>query len=76
MPFALARVAVVDRLDLVEEVAAVNDVLELDGLVAAREVLEQLIESLSGGDAPVKLHYFLDRRDFLDKVKTVYARYS
>ena len=40
------------------------------------EVLEQLIEHLSGGDAPVKLHYFLDRRDFLDKVKTVYARYS
>ena len=40
------------------------------------EVLEQLIENLSGGDAPVKLHYFLDRRDFLDKVKTVYARYS
>ena len=40
------------------------------------EVLEQLIENLSGGDAPVKLHYFLDRRDFLEKVKTVYARYS
>ena len=40
------------------------------------EVLEQMIEHLSGGDAPVKLHYFLDRRDFLEKVKTVYARYS
>jgi hypothetical protein len=40
------------------------------------EILEQLIENLSGGDAPVKLHYFLDRRDFLDKVKTVYARYA
>jgi len=40
------------------------------------EVLEQLIENLSGGDAPVKLYYFLDRRDFLEKVKTVYARYS
>ncbi|MFL6231141.1 MAG: hypothetical protein ACJ741_20375 [Pyrinomonadaceae bacterium] len=40
------------------------------------EVLEKLIEGLTGGDAPVKLHYILDRRDFLDKVKTVYAHYA
>ena len=25
---------------------------------------------------PVKLHYLIDRRDFLEKVKTVYAHYA
>jgi glutaredoxin len=40
------------------------------------EALEQLIEGLSGGDETAKLHFILDRRDFLDKVKTVYAHYS
>jgi hypothetical protein len=40
------------------------------------EVLEQLVEHLTGGDAPVKLYYLVDRRDFLDKVKTVYASYA
>ncbi|HEX8748460.1 MAG TPA: hypothetical protein VF717_14905 [Pyrinomonadaceae bacterium] len=40
------------------------------------EVLEQLVEHLTGGDAPVKLYYLIDRRDFLDKVKTVYAAYA
>jgi hypothetical protein len=40
------------------------------------DVLEQLIEQLTGGDDTVKLHYVLDRRDFLEKVKTVYAHYA
>jgi hypothetical protein len=40
------------------------------------DVLEQLVEGLAGGDAPFKLHYIIDRRDLLDKVKTVYARYA
>jgi hypothetical protein len=40
------------------------------------EVLEKLIEQLTGGDQTLKLHYVLDRRDFLEKVKTVYARYA
>lgn len=40
------------------------------------DVLERLIEHLTGGSATVKLHYIIDRRDFLDKVKTVYARYA
>jgi hypothetical protein len=40
------------------------------------EVFERLIEQLTGGDEAVKLHYILDRRDFLDKVKTVYAHYA
>jgi hypothetical protein len=40
------------------------------------EVLEQLIEKLSGGSGMVKLYYIVDRRDFLEKVKSVYARYA
>ncbi|PYS94179.1 MAG: hypothetical protein DMF64_02435 [Acidobacteria bacterium] len=40
------------------------------------EALEKLIEDLTGGDAAVKLYYIVDRRDFLDKVKTVYAHYA
>lgn len=40
------------------------------------EVLEKLIEHLAGGESTVKLHYIVDRRDFLEKVKTVYARYA
>jgi hypothetical protein len=38
-------------------------------------VLEKLIEHLTG-DGAVKLYYIVDRRDFLEKVKTVYARYA
>jgi hypothetical protein len=40
------------------------------------EVLERLVEQLTGGDQPVKLHYIVDRRDLLAKVKDVYARYA
>jgi len=40
------------------------------------EVLDQLIEKLSGGSGKVKLYYIVDRRDFLEKVKSVYARYA
>lgn len=40
------------------------------------DVLEKLIEGLAGGDETVKLHYLLDRRDFLDKVKAVYSHYA
>jgi hypothetical protein len=40
------------------------------------EVLEKLVEHLTGGEGFVKLYYILDRRDFLEKVKTVYARYA
>jgi hypothetical protein len=40
------------------------------------EVLEKLIDTLAGGDEPVKLHYILDRRDFLEQVKTVYSHYA
>ena len=40
------------------------------------EILEQLMEKLAGGSGNVKLYYIVDRRDFLEKVKSVYARYS
>lgn len=40
------------------------------------EVLEKLIDHLTGGEGTSKLYYILDRRDFLEKVKTVYARYA
>ncbi len=40
------------------------------------EALEKLIEDLTGGDGAIKLHYLVDRRDFLAKVKTVYAHYA
>ena len=40
------------------------------------EILEQVIERLSGGSSKVKLYYIVDRRDFLEKVKAVYARYA
>jgi hypothetical protein len=40
------------------------------------EVLEKLVEHLTGGEEAVKLYYIVDRRDFLDKVKTVYASYA
>lgn len=40
------------------------------------EVLEQLVERLTGGDAPVKLHFITDRRALLDGAKEVYSRVS
>ena len=40
------------------------------------EILEQLIEKLSGGSGKVKLYHVVDRRDFLEKAKSVYARYA
>lgn len=39
------------------------------------EILEKLVEKLSGGAGTVKLHFIVDRREFLEKVKTVYVRY-
>jgi hypothetical protein len=40
------------------------------------DVLEKLVEHLTGGEGVLKLYYIVDRRDFLEKVKTVYARYA
>lgn len=40
------------------------------------EVLEKLVEGLTGGGRPVKLLYIIDLRDLRDKVRDVYARYA
>jgi hypothetical protein len=40
------------------------------------EVLEQLVERLTGGDGPARLHFITDRRELLDKVRDVYARHA
>ena len=38
------------------------------------DVLEQLVENLTGGDAPARLHFVIDRRGLLDSAKDVYDR--
>ncbi len=40
------------------------------------EILEAVIEKLAGGQGTAKLYHIVDRREFLDKVKSVYARYA
>jgi len=35
------------------------------------DALEQLLNSLSGGETALKFYYIVDRRDFLEKVKAV-----
>jgi hypothetical protein len=35
-----------------------------------------LIETVAGGSGNVKVYYIVDRRGFLEKVKSVYARYA
>jgi hypothetical protein len=37
--------------------------------------LEKIVDDLAGKGS-VKLYYIVDRRNFLDKVKSVYARYA
>lgn len=40
------------------------------------EILDKLVDKLSGGAGGAKVYHVVDRRDFLEKVKSVYARYS
>ncbi len=40
------------------------------------EILEQLIETVAGGPGSIKVYYIVDRRGFLEKAKSVYARYA
>lgn len=40
------------------------------------EIFEKLIETLSGGSGNVTVYHLVDRNDFLEKVKSVYARYA
>lgn len=35
------------------------------------DTLEQLISHLGGGDAGIKFHYVIDRRDFLQKINSL-----
>jgi hypothetical protein len=39
------------------------------------EILENLLDEIAGSGA-LKLYYIVDRREFLDKVKSVYAAYA
>lgn len=68
------------RLTLVELVRRLRSSgqLEAQGITERDQfdVLEKLIENLTGGTTPAKLYFLIDRRDFLDKVKTVYAHYA
>ena len=40
------------------------------------EIFEKLIETISGGSGNVTVYHVVDRTDFLEKVKSVYARYA
>ena len=40
------------------------------------EVLDAVIEKLAGGTGAVRMYYLVDRREFLEKGKAVYAKYS
>jgi hypothetical protein len=40
------------------------------------EALDAIIEKIAGGQGKVKLYHIVDRREFLEKVKSVYARYA
>ena len=42
----------------------------------AFEVFENLVQELDPGAASTKLYYIVDRRDLLDKTKTLYAKYA
>lgn len=68
------------RLTLIELVRRLrySGHLEAQGITERDQfdVLEKLVEHLTGGEGAVKLYYIVDRRDFLEKVKTVYARYA
>ena len=68
------------RLTLLELIRRLRYAGYLDGQgISERdqfEILEKLVEQLASGSGTVKLHFVIDRRDFLEKVKTVYSRYA
>jgi hypothetical protein len=51
------------------------DAQELTGADQS-ETLDLIIDKIAGGQGKVKLYHIVDRREFLDKVKSVYARYA
>lgn len=40
------------------------------------EFLQNLVDALDPGSASMKVYYLIDRREFLEKTKAVYARYA
>ena len=40
------------------------------------EALDAIIDKIAGGQGKVKLYHIVDRREFLEKVRSVYARYA
>ena len=40
------------------------------------EFLQNLVDALDPGSASLKVYYVIDRREFLDKTKAVYAKYA
>lgn len=52
--------------------------LEAEGITEHDQfdVLEKVVEKLAGGPGKVTLYYIIDRRHFLEKVKSVYAHYA
>ncbi len=68
------------RLTFLELIRRLRKAGYLESQVSAErdqsEMLEPLVEKLAGGPGIIKLHFIIDRRDFLKKVKTVYARYA
>jgi hypothetical protein len=51
------------------------DAKELPGADQS-ETLDFIIDKIAGGPGKVKLYHIVDRREFLDKVKSVYVRYA
>lgn len=52
--------------------AGLFESLELAGADQA-DMLDSLIDNVTGGDTSLKLHFIIDRRDFLTKAKAVYT---
>lgn len=52
--------------------------LEAKGIITGDqfEIFEKLIETLAGGAGNLTVYHIVDRTDFLEKVKSVYARYA
>lgn len=52
--------------------------LEAKGITTSDqfEIFEQLIDTLSGGAGNITVYHIVDRTNFLEKVKSVYARYA
>ncbi len=52
--------------------------LEAEGITQRNqfEVFEEVVGKLAGGPGKIRLYYIVDRRNFLDKIRGVYANYA